>query len=183
MTEFERLRDRDLLRRFRAGDRDGFAEIYRIHSQSVYRFVLHVSADPSRAAEITQDVFVWLVHHPDHFDPARGELGSFLVGVARKLLKRRYRDEQRWVELEDSFAARAPEGMDECDATLVRRAVAALPARYREVVAACDLEEKTYEEAAAILECAVGTVRSRLHRARALLAVKLGKKKVQGCPA
>ncbi len=51
------------------------------------------------------------------------------------------------------------------------------------VVAACDLEEKTYEEAAAMLECAVGTVRSRLHRARVLLAAKLGKKKVQGCPA
>ncbi len=181
MTAFDCIRDRDLLRRFGAGDREGFAELYRIYSKTVYRFALHVTADPAKAAEITQDVFVWLVHHPDRFDPRRGELGSFLVGVARKLLKSHYRDEKRWVEMEDTLAA--PERMDESDVALVRRTVAGLPARYREVVAACDLEEKTYEEAAAMLECAVGTVRSRLHRARALLAAKLGKKKVQGCPA
>jgi hypothetical protein len=107
MTEFERIRDRELLRRFRGGDREGFVEIYRIHSKPVFRFALHVSADPAKAAEITQDVFVWLVHHPDQFDPTRGELGSFLVGVARKLLKSRFREDQRWVELEDSLAARA----------------------------------------------------------------------------
>lgn len=185
MTEFERIRDRDLLRRFRAGDREGFAEIYRIHSKPVYRFVLHVSADPSRAAEITQDVFVWLVAHPDHYDPGRGELSSFLVGVARKLLKSRYREDQRWVVLEDTVPAREPEGMHASDVALVRRAVAGLPVRYREVVAVCDLEEKTYEEASRMLECAVGTVRSRLHRARALLAKKLGKNgktKAQECP-
>jgi len=184
MTEFERVRDRELLRRFRTGDREGFAELYRLHSKAVYRFALYVSADPSKAGEITQDVFVWLVHHPDHYDPTRGELGSFLIGVARTLLKRTYREEQRWVELEDTLAAREPERFDQSDVALVRRAVAALPPRYREVVAVCDLEEKTYEEAAVMLECAVGTVRSRLHRARALLGKKLGgRKKAQECSA
>lgn len=183
MTEFERIRDRELMQRFRAGDREGFAELYRVHSKAVFRFALYVSADPNKAAEITQDVFVWLVHHPGQYDSARGDLGPFLVGVARKLLKSRFREEQRWVELEDSMAAEEHQGLQESDAALVRRAVAGLPARYREVVAACDLEEKTYEEAAAMLECAVGTVRSRLHRARALLAKKLVRRKAQGCPA
>jgi RNA polymerase sigma-70 factor (ECF subfamily) len=51
--------------------------------------------------------------------------------------------------------------------------VLALPERYREVVVLCDLQEMTYVEAAKILGCAVGTVRSRLHRARALLVEKL----------
>jgi RNA polymerase sigma-70 factor (ECF subfamily) len=55
----------------------------------------------------------------------------------------------------------------------VRRAVLSLPANYREVVVLCDLQEMTYEQAAGLLECAVGTVRSRLHRGRALLAAKL----------
>jgi RNA polymerase sigma-70 factor (ECF subfamily) len=181
MTEFDRIRDRDLMRRFRTGDGEGFAEIYRIHSKAVFRFALYVCADQGKASEITQDVFVWLVHHPDHFDPTRGDLASFLVGVARKLIKSRYREDQRWVGLEDNLAARERGGIDESDAALVRRAVAGLPVRYREVVAVCDLEEKTYEEAAAILDCAVGTVRSRLHRARALLAKKLANRKVQGC--
>jgi hypothetical protein len=54
-----------------------------------------------KATEATQVVFVWLIHHPDGFDPARGELGAFLVGVARKLLKRRYSEELRWVPLDE----------------------------------------------------------------------------------
>jgi RNA polymerase sigma-70 factor (ECF subfamily) len=51
--------------------------------------------------------------------------------------------------------------------------VLALPAHYREVVVLCELHELSYAEAAAALGCAVGTVRSRLHRARAMLAAKL----------
>jgi RNA polymerase sigma-70 factor (ECF subfamily) len=59
----------------------------------------------------------------------------------------------------------------------LRKAIAALPARYREAVVLCDLEGKTYEEAAAIQDCPVGTVRSRLHRARQLLARKFQEKR------
>jgi RNA polymerase sigma-70 factor (ECF subfamily) len=55
----------------------------------------------------------------------------------------------------------------------VRRAVLSLPEAYREAVALCDLENTSYEEAAAALECPVGAVRSRLSRGRALLAQKL----------
>lgn len=55
----------------------------------------------------------------------------------------------------------------------LRRAVLSLPLRYREVVVLCDLEELSYRDAAVSLDCAVGTVRSRLHRARALLAAKM----------
>ena len=55
----------------------------------------------------------------------------------------------------------------------VRRAVLTLPERYREVVVLCDLQEMSYAETAEILGCAIGTVRSRLHRARALLIEKL----------
>ena len=56
---------------------------------------------------------------------------------------------------------------------VLRRAVLSLPFRYREVVVLCDLQELSYQGAADALTCAVGTVRSRLHRGRALLAVKL----------
>ena len=55
----------------------------------------------------------------------------------------------------------------------LREAVLTLPVRYREAVVLCDLQEMTYADAASALGCAVGTVRSRLHRGRALLAVKL----------
>ena len=55
----------------------------------------------------------------------------------------------------------------------LREAVLTLPVRYREAVVLCDLQEMSYADAASALGCAVGTVRSRLHRGRALLAVKL----------
>jgi RNA polymerase sigma-70 factor (ECF subfamily) len=170
--------DRDLLRRFRAGDRDAFTAIYRTHQVCVFRFARLMTGDPMKAAEVTQDVFVWLIHHPDAFDPERGELSGFLVGVARKFLKRRFSEERRWVPLETDVAAPPVESNAESDgdghdAEALRQAIAVLPVRYREVVALCSLEGKSYENAAAILDCAVGTVRSRLHRARALLARKL----------
>ncbi len=55
----------------------------------------------------------------------------------------------------------------------LRKAVLALPPAYREVVVLCDLHERDYADAASALGCAIGTVRSRLHRARALLAEKM----------
>jgi RNA polymerase sigma-70 factor (ECF subfamily) len=55
----------------------------------------------------------------------------------------------------------------------VRAAIASLPAPYREVVVLCELQETSYADAAMIVHCPVGTVRSRLHRARALLMTKL----------
>lgn len=181
VPESERLRDRDLLERFRAGNRDAFTEIYRANRRAVFRFALLMTADQVKAAEITQDVFVWLIHHPGSFDPVRGELGAFLVGVARKLLKKRLSEEQRWVSIEDSMASSKPPADSGAeDVIRLRKAIAALPQRYRTVVVLCDLEGKTYEEAAVVAECAIGTVRSRLHRARALLARKLVGR---GCPA
>jgi RNA polymerase sigma-70 factor, ECF subfamily len=184
MLKFERTLARDLLTRFRAGDRDAFTEIYREHHRAVFRFALLMTADRGKATDVTQDVFVWLIHHPEKFDPARGELGAFLIGVARKFLKHLYAEEQRSVPLEESSLEGPAESAGEGEEDLVRlrQAIAALPPRYREVVALCDLQEKTYEEASVIIECAVGTVRSRLHRARALLARKLtGRASAQGC--
>src|SRR5206468_9906286 len=55
----------------------------------------------------------------------------------------------------------------------LRRAVIGLPVRYREAVVLCDLQELSYADAATALGCAIGTVRSRLHRGRALLARRL----------
>ena len=55
----------------------------------------------------------------------------------------------------------------------VRKAILSLPEHYREVVILCELQEMSYAETAHIMNCAVGTVRSRLHRARAILTEKL----------
>jgi RNA polymerase sigma factor (sigma-70 family) len=77
-----------LAEQFRAGDREAFTEIYRANHPAVFRFALNMTGDRIKAGELTQDVFVWLIHHPGGFDPQRGELGAFLIGVTRKLLLR-----------------------------------------------------------------------------------------------
>jgi RNA polymerase sigma-70 factor (ECF subfamily) len=182
MGEPEPRPDRELLARFRDGDREAFTALYRVHFPAVLRFAFYMAGDRILAAEITQDVFVWLIRHPDEFDPGRGELPAFLGGVARKLLRRRRWNDKRWMPFLETPVARreGADGMEfarglerEQDTADLRKAIATLPERYREAVVLCDLQEKNYEQAARELGCAVGTVRSRLHRARELLVRKL----------
>ena len=183
--------DRDLVARFRCGDRDAFAALYRQHFPAVFRSAFYITGDRVRAGELTQDVFVWLVHHAGEFDAERGDLAAFLCGVARKFRHRQQRVDSRWIPLDEADVS-VRRASDESafagsleqrqEAAVLHKAIAALPERYREAVIACDLEGRSYEEAAAVLECAVGTVRSRLHRARGLLARKfLAKKEGQKC--
>jgi RNA polymerase sigma-70 factor (ECF subfamily) len=190
MEELEPRPDRELMRRFCGGDREAFTTLYRAHFPAVFRFVFYMTGDRSWAGEITQDVFVWLVHHPGDFDADRGNLPAFLGGVARKLVHRRQQQESRWLPLDeaalwprrgsDSELSRGLERRE--DVAELRKAIAALPERYREAVILCDLQEKSYQQAAQELGCALGTVRSRLHRARELLVRKFQwKKEGQKC--
>jgi RNA polymerase sigma-70 factor (ECF subfamily) len=187
MGEPERRSDRDLLLQFGEGDRDAFTTLYRAHFPAVFRFAFYMTGDRIRAGEITQDVFVWLVHHPRDFDAGRGDLPAFLGGVARKFVLRRQQSEKRWLPLDETaIAQREVPGATEFarglehrqDVAELRSAIAALPERYREAVVLCDLQEKSYQQAALELGCALGTVRSRLHRARELLVRKFQSKKV-----
>src|SRR5262249_51639908 len=117
------------------------------------------------------------------FDPERGSLAAYLYGVARHCVLRRLERDRPYVPLGDDGDAEGVQWAARDD-TLgdltrgetiesVRQAVLALPENFREVVVLCDLHEMSYAEAAAALDCAVGTVRSRLHRARGMLLEKM----------
>lgn len=167
-------RDRWLVSRFRDGDREALSTIYRTHHPAVYRFALYITNDPEAAAEVVQEAFVWLIDHPAAFDPDRGSLPCFLSGVTRKILQRRGRYEQRFQPLDDTQPASTFEDPDRAiELRQLRAAILSLPEDYRDVVVLCGIESRTYEQAAMVLGCAVGTVRSRLHRAKALLAKQL----------
>jgi len=179
-----RTPDGELVRRFRNGDRDAFSALYRAHHGAVFRFALYLTGDREQAGEVTQEVFVWLVHHPAAFDSERGDLPAFLGGVARQFLRRRRREEQRWLplnEIADTAPALPRAIAEDDDAADLWKAIASLPERYREAVILCDMEEMSNEQAAAVLGCAVGTIWSRLHRAHELLQRKLHSKKMR-CP-
>jgi RNA polymerase sigma-70 factor (ECF subfamily) len=177
--------DSELLRSMLAGDEEAFALLYRRRQGSVYRFALQMSGSTSIAEDVTQEVFLFLMREGQVFDPGRGSLSAFLLGVARNLVLRRMRLDQSLMSIgnDDDEDARLPvvetdiRPLDQLARAetieRVRRAVLSLPAKYREVVVLCELQDVSYGEAAEILGCAIGTVRSRLHRARALLLAKL----------
>lgn len=183
MSRAQDQEDADLLRRAAAGDEEAFSSFFRRRQQSVYRFALHMSGSPATAEEVTQEVFMTLIREPAIYDPERGSVAAFLYGVARNHVLRIQKRERRFAELRDASkedGETAPENPDPGaelirahEVSRVRRAVLALPPPYREVVVLCELEEMSYVEAAEILGCPVGTVRSRLHRARGLLREEL----------
>ena len=176
-----------LLRRAGKGDEEAFALLYRRHQAALYRFALRMSGNAWAAEEIVQDVFMTLMRDPKKFDPARGTLGAFLYGVTRnRVLKHLERSPQRELPLEEKNENGSGPGIVLLDATTpaiqaekreraeqVWAAVVDLPAEFREAVVLCELEERSYEEAAELIGCPIGTIRSRLHRGRTLLMARL----------
>jgi RNA polymerase sigma-70 factor (ECF subfamily) len=181
MLESPSHSDGDLLRLLSQGDEKAFLEFYRRHQGMVYRFALHMSGKAEIAEEVTQDVFVVVMKSGQRYDSERGSVPAFLYGIARNFVLRSLERERPYLAVLDDAAVReiaadqdifGDLARDERLETL-RRAVLALPPAYREVVVLCDLHERDYAEAASALGCAIGTVRSRLHRARALLGEKM----------
>lgn len=179
--------DAELLRLMLAGDEAAFTALYRRRQGGVYRFALRMSGSEALAEDVVQETFMVLMREGGGFDPARGSLAAYLYGIARNHVLRAFERERALVRF-DEETDEAPEAPHENlvarpdplgDLTRgemverLRLAVLALPPHYREALVLCELEEMSYAEAAAALGCAVGTVRSRLHRARAMLAEKL----------
>jgi RNA polymerase sigma-70 factor (ECF subfamily) len=184
----DRVPDDELVRRTAAGDADAFGALYRRRRPDVYRFALHMTADEAVAEDVVQDAFMTVMQDAGRFDPGRGAVTPWLCGIAKNHLRQRLARDRRLEPLahdeEPAAQTVAADALGELlraeQVELLRRAVLLLPFRYREVVVLCDLQELSYLEAADALTCAVGTVRSRLHRGRALLAVKLAAVSVAG---
>jgi RNA polymerase sigma-70 factor (ECF subfamily) len=180
MTDLTALPDATLLRRMTAGDEAAFTVLYRRRQGGIYRYALQMSGSEAIAEDVTQEVFLLLIREGGGYDPSRGSVQAFLYGVARNHVLRVLERNRERIPLEEDVEPSTAAASDalanltrEEMLASVRQAVLALPAHYREVVVLCDLEEMDYAGAAAVLGCAVGTVRSRLHRARGLLLEKL----------
>jgi RNA polymerase sigma-70 factor (ECF subfamily) len=170
-----------------AGDEDAFTTLYRRRQGSVYRFVLEMSGSAPLAEDVTQEVFMALIRDNRGYDPSRGPLVAYLFGMARHHALRFLKRDQTYVSIPqaqggwgDCGELTSASGEDPHSAMSrretihsVRQAILSLPEHYREAVVLCDLNEMSYEDTASVLGCSVGTVRSRLHRGRALLIQKL----------
>jgi RNA polymerase sigma-70 factor, ECF subfamily len=172
-----------LLARIALGAADALAALFRRRQADVYRFALHMSGTAAIAEDVTQDVFLIVMRDAGRYQPGRSTVAAWLCGIARNCVRQRLERDGKWDSLDEGAVSEDPQAVVHPDplgeltrgerVAMLRRAVIALPVRYREVVVLCDLEELSYAEAADALGCAIGTVRSRLHRARTMLAARL----------
>jgi RNA polymerase sigma-70 factor (ECF subfamily) len=165
-----------LLAEIAAGVEQAFVELYRRRHNDVYRFAFAMAKSRSFAQDVTQEVFLNVLENARRFDSAKGSVRAWLFGCARHVTLDRLRLERRWTD--DIPADLTTLDSDErllADQRVERlhAAVARLPVEYREALVLVELQELTYAETAAVLDCPVGTVRSRLHRGRVLLSAML----------
>jgi len=168
--------DAGLLGLARRGDETAFSRLFARHQRQLFRYATYMGGADA-ADDIVQDTFLAVLRQKGRTDTLSGSVIGYLIGIARHLVMKQRA--QIWPAAEETvdLPSDEPNAFDRLviseSVDHVRAAVQSLPPAYREVVVLCELEDIDYADAAAMMQCPVGTVRSRLHRARALLATKL----------
>jgi RNA polymerase sigma-70 factor, ECF subfamily len=174
--------DIEQMARLASGDAGALRPLYEKHGRALLRFSAAMCRSRQAAEDLVHDTFVALLREPFSFDPSLGSVYGYLCGVLRHRVSRYYRQQKRWVALDSDDESTEPQAnnhspTDEIarseETAAFRKAMLELPLQHREIIALCDLEELPYAAVATILQVPVGTVRSRLHRARALLTIRL----------
>jgi RNA polymerase sigma-70 factor (ECF subfamily) len=172
--------DAGLLDRARRGDELAFSQLFARYQRAVHRYAVYMCGRDV-ADDVVQDTFLAVLRQAGRHDsPRQGAVGPYLIGIARHLALKRIAiapAEARSPDSADVAAVEQPSVLDHLTRAetidTVRAAVQSLPAAYREAIVLCELEEMDYAAAAIVMQCPIGTVRSRVHRARALLLAKL----------
>ena len=171
--------DRDLLERARKGDEPAFSRLFSQHHRQIFHYAAYMCG-AGAADDIVQETFLVVLRQTNRRDTPTGSVPAYLIGIARHLVMKRHGRATEWAVDEtvlEQAPSAEPSAFDRLAATqsidAIRGAVRSLPPAYREAIVLCELQEMDYATAAGLLNCPVGTVRSRLHRGRALLAAKL----------
>lgn len=178
--------DAELLRLALAGQESAFLLLYDRLKDGVFRYAFYMTNSKSAAEEVTQEVFLSLLKQGHNYRADLGDVGAFAFGIARNFVRRIERRERPYqpFPVEHALETLSSNLISESEALpgqmirkevveRVQAAITSLPDHYRQAVVLCDLCELSYAEAAVRLQCAIGTVRSRLNRAHTLLAQKL----------
>jgi RNA polymerase sigma-70 factor (ECF subfamily) len=169
-----------LIRRAIEGDDDAFAIIVDRYKHSLINYLTHLTRSHERAEEIAQDTFVRLYRNASKCREEE-RIGPFLFRIATNLAITEARRDQRWKRLLPRFIASHPTSAPPAEHALltdevqqkVSAALAQLPLTFRAPLVLFEIEEWSYDEIARALECRIGTVKSRISRARALMRTQL----------
>jgi RNA polymerase sigma-70 factor (ECF subfamily) len=165
------MTDEVLLERACHGDEAAFGRLYERFRGPLYTFAFRMTGSVPIAEDLVHDAILSVVRPNSRFDPARGRLRTYLYAAIRNLARKEYRDYGREEGADDLAAAAA--GNSPLDSLVaaetserVQAAVSALPGLQREALVLFEYEELSLDEIAQMVEADVGTIKSRLHRAR-----------------
>jgi RNA polymerase sigma-70 factor (ECF subfamily) len=165
-----------LLTRATEGETEAFRMLFEAHRDAVFRLAYRLAGTLDVAEDVTQESFLGLIRNPGRFDARRGSLRQYLYGTVRNLVHQRWQSSGREVPLDDDpdtdppALATVSERIEDAEVSeAVQAAIGALPMLQREALVLFEFEELSLEEVAAVAGCDAGTVKSRLHRARARL--------------
>jgi RNA polymerase sigma-70 factor (ECF subfamily) len=173
----EGVAEAELLLKAARGDEAAFLLLYERHRTVVFRFACRMLGRPELAEDVTQECFLSILRRPEAYQPQRASLRTYLCAIARHLAFKQLRKMGQETTVEEPPEARSdgsarPAGdpLDEViageAATAVRAAVERLPPLQREAVVLFEYQEMSLADIAAVCETDVGTIKSRLHRAR-----------------
>ena len=156
--------DEELMQAFKGGEALAFRELFDRYKNPIYGFVRRRVNDPGRAEEITQDVFLALVQQQKNYE-VRASFRTFLYRIALN----RVASERRKMAEAPALDPEVAVGGDIGAVQQVREALARLEPEQREIVMLREYQGLSYQEIAQVLNVPVGTVRSRLFRAKLAL--------------
>ena len=165
----------ELLLRAARGDEPAFLLLYERHRTPVFRFACRMLGSSPMAEDVTQECFLSVLRRPEAFRAERASLRTYLCAIARHLALKQLRKRGEETTVDDAPDDTPAEAgandplyvvLQQEAAEAVRQAVAALPPLQREAVVLFEYQEMSLADIAAVCEIDVGTVKSRLHRAR-----------------
>jgi RNA polymerase sigma-70 factor (ECF subfamily) len=153
----------------------GLRDAFECYKDLLFRFAFRMTGSAAMAEDMVQECFLSLLRRPGAYDPDRGAIRAFLLGVARNLVLMQWRKERPFEALGDESSVCMPidlVGAERSEA--VERAIQLLPPLQREAVILAEYEEMSLEEIAVATQAELAAVKSRLHRARVNLRRMLG---------
>src|SRR5512132_1797333 len=177
------LEDAGVVTAFLGGEERAFQELVDRYQTRLLNFVYRTIGDREKAEDLVQEVFIRVYRHLHRFDPSK-KFSTWIYTIASNLaknelrnrsrnplvlfqtIKKNWQDEDRPLQFEDTSSRPDDLYRKRHLRELVDEATAKLPEHHRQVFVLRELEGKSYEEIAEITDCNLGTVKSRLNRAR-----------------
>lgn len=172
----DRATDKDLMELIQAGDNKAFEELVRRYQDRLLNFVGRIVVDQETAEELIQETFLRIYNQRKSYTPTFAVstwIYTIALNLARSELRKRklrkfisldYMKEENEIEIPDKANLTV-----EALAPILQKAIEKLPEDYKEAFILCDIQRMPYQQIAEVLRVPVGTVKSRINRARAML--------------